>query len=222
MLVSSSLSFADINAEDLEAIELIYSDDDLKTTKIKDIKNYLYETETSETCLDEMLQRRTQLLLKLVLLPITEQPTMIAQALGVNIFGILLGDSSNIGGELVVAGISVVSIGVLYSVVSAGVVTTKTVVNIKRLNLLIKALGEQYLEGGGVKSKKIYSIYFKHAGSDPMSEREFFDKMIELDRSGKLCDGSIVKKMPRLFKKTRSNFLKFRVANSNDFLSYLF
>jgi len=218
ILLGSSLTLAASNREDFESIELIQTEDDFKSVTIKDIKNYLFHTDTSKTCLDEMLRRRTQLLLKLAFIPITEQTSLITQAFGVNIFGFFLSDSITSRGGAVLAGFSSYSLGVFYSVASTGVMTTKTLINLKRLNLLMKALGEQYLQSGGVKSEKIYSLYLDEASTTPMGEDEFFERMIDLDRSGKLCDGSIVRKMPRIFKRTRSNFLKFRVASSKDFL----
>ena len=58
---------------------------------------------------------------------------------------------------------------------------------------ILKTLAEMHLNKPGKKSAKLYAKYAKNADK-PVDELTFQDKLLELDNSGNLCDGSMVKK----------------------------
>ena len=61
---------------------------------------------------------------------------------------------------------------------------------------------------------KLYQSYSKST-SDPKSEQEFFEVLIESDKAGLLCNGSMVKQ-PRFH--FLSSKLKYKVARSKDII----
>jgi hypothetical protein len=85
---------------------------------------------------------------------------------------------------------------------------------------MIKALAEQYLNRSGVKSEKFYQYYLKKSSTDSLDKEAFLSKLIDHDRDGSLCNGSMVKQ-PWFFKKSRGKKLKYRVASTKDFVKFL-
>jgi len=223
-----STSFAGINGENLQAehpelehFEIVDSVEGFDEIKIKDIKNYVYNYGPTETCLDEMLKRRNQLFIKLAFIPAVFPVAIYAYPITFGFAGVLIGFATGKPGADFAGFFLGVLAGGVYYTVDTTITTTKTIKSIIGLNLISKALAEQYIQGGGYKSQKLYKLYLNQASANPMSERAFFDKLLESDRSGLLCDGTMVTKRPRVFKKLRSRYLKFRVATSKDFINYL-
>ncbi len=223
-----SSSFAGINGENLlaenpeiEHFEMVDSVEGFNEVKIKDIRNYVYNYGQSETCLDEMLKRRNQLFIKLAFIPAVAPVAYFGYPITFGLAGVLIGSATG-KSDAVFAGFFLgFFTGGLYFAVDTTVTATKTIKSLVGLNLITKALGEQYIQGGGNKSQKLYEQYLNKAGENPMNEKAFFTKLLESDRSGELCDGTMVTKRPKVFKRLRSKYLKFRVATSKDFIHYL-
>lgn len=210
-------------AEDEGEVELSNSDLDLETEentiKIKEIKEHLASMDLSKTCLDEALQRRKQLIVKLSLSPVTIPVTVAASAAGLGFVGKIIGTINNPpGGMGDLAGLATGLVyGGLGSFISSGVDTTRTAIKLHRLNLIIKSLGEQYLGRANIKTDSLYDFYLKKTKGTEMSKSDLIAKLLESDQNGALCDGSMLKK-----RKIRiGSKLKFKVANAGDFVKFL-
>jgi hypothetical protein len=221
---SNVISGEELEAQnaDLSSAEVFTSPEELSTVKIKEIKDYLASVDANSTCLDEMLQRRKQLILKLSFAPVVGPIAVVGSSIGLGIVGGVVGAANNPpGGFGDLAGVVTgMFFGGLFSAVTFGVDTTKSIISVVRLNNMIKVLGEQYLNRSGKKSEKFYQYYLKKSSTDELDKEAFLAKLLDHDRDGSLCDGTMVKK-PWLFKKYRSKKLKYKVANTKDFVKYL-
>jgi hypothetical protein len=206
---------------DLTTAEVFSSEEELTSVKIKEIKDYLNSIDSNSTCLDEMLKRRKQLILKLSFTPVVAPIAVVGSSIGLGIVGGAIGAANNpAGGWGDLAGVvSGMFFGAIFSTVTVGVDTTKSIISLVRLNNIVKALGEQHLGRSGKKSEKFYQYYLKKS-SGLLDKEAFLAKLVDADRDGSLCDGSMVKQ-PRLFKKYRSKKLKYKVATTKDFVNFL-
>lgn len=219
MLLLNSLSlFANesndhiqINPDDVEITESSDEHEETRLT-IKEIKTYLKTTDKQNTCLDEYLKRRTQLITKLALTPVT------SVAIGVG--SVYVGAGVGIGAAAITNTRGWSALGYMIIGAGSGVVlttaytlydTTKSTMEILDNNLMIKALAEQYMNADGPKSDKLYKKYTKKNAS-ALSRDAFFERLIELDQSGALCNGSMTKKS-----KIKLGFdLKYKLVKSKD------
>jgi len=218
-LVDSDLE----ESSEMNGVEVSDSDLDLEvdenTIKIKEIKEYVSTMDLSKTCLDEALQRRKQLIVKLAISPVTIPLTVASSALGLGWVGKVIGTINNPpGGWGDLAGFVT---GLVYGGLGAGgyAITNTTLAAIKlhRLNLIIKSLGEQYLGRANIKTDSLYEFYAKKTKGTELSKSDLIAKLVESDQNGSLCDGSMLKK-----KKIRIGpKLKFKVANAGDFVKFL-
>jgi hypothetical protein len=202
-------------AEVLESIEDVTGD----AIRVKDIREALKQMDRSTTCMDEMIKRRGQLIWKLALEPLSGAGLFTgAIASGAYLGKTLATLHGNPSGWADLAGaVTGMFLGGLGSIIYTGTDTTVAVMRLSRLQLILKALGEQHSGRSGKYSQKLYSSYEKHAKSAPMSRERFFEELLGADRSGRLCDGSMVKQ-PRI---RIGSKLKFQVAGSRDFIRSL-
>jgi hypothetical protein len=190
-----------------EDVEVLMEEEafELPRVKIKEVKDLISVMGPENTCMDEYLKRRKQLIVKLSLSPVT----IIAGTYGVSIAAGFVG--LGIASALAFDELGGVVIGLALGFVGTGTATlTDTGIaafQLADIDTLTKALGELHLNRPGIKSAKVYSRYIKGKES-PMSEAAFYSALLELDSAGKLCDGSMVK-APRFGSGRR---LKHKVA----------
>lgn len=185
--------------------------------KIKEIKNHLSIINPETTCLDEYLQRRKQLMVKLAISP------------GVAIAGTM---ASVYAGGALGAGVAVASgvegwgglgyviggglIGGATGVVAVAGDAAVTAVTLNNINLILKTVAEQRMDKEGPYSNKLYKKYLKKSKRD-ISREEFIARLIEADENGKLCNGTMVKQ-PRIRIGMK---LKYKVAKLKDLIRYV-
>lgn len=212
----NSFASTPMHVELNENIEIVHADENLEIpkTKISDVKELLSTMNPDATCMDEYLKRRKQLIVKLSLSPVTIVAGTFASAYtGALAGGLLANALSNPEAGVYVDGLVYVVYGLLGGF-TAGAVGTVTDTNITAFQLadidtIVKALAEQYRNQSGAKSDKLYARFIKKE-ENPVSKDVFLTKLIEMDASGALCDGSLVKQ-PRI--KIGSK-LKFKVART--------
>lgn len=187
--------------------------------KIKEIKKLVgTQIPKNETCLDEFLARREQLSKKLWLSPLTGAAEVgggTAAGLGVGaiIAHTLVADGWAQLGALLGGGLIGMAAG-------AGVFITGSTVNIIKFSnndRLIKWIAEARISNLNSISEKMHRKYNRTYKSDNASIEDLSNTLLELDRSGALCDGSIV--APRRFKKGKK--LKQRLANKSEIFKKL-
>lgn len=207
VLISSTFTFAGETVSDSELVEL----DDLT---IKEIKEYLKTTDLNHTCLDEYMQRRKQVITFLSIMPITG-PVQIAGAwyagglTGIGLYNIFRPDDP--WADLTYA------IGGMFfgSLASAGSVVVQAVSRIRELtdlNTIIKSIGESYLNRPFDKMSKMHARFLSKNQDSPVGLEEFSQRLIDFDKTQKLCDGSLIKQ-PKLKLGTK---LKYKVARSKN------
>lgn len=185
---------------------------------IKEVKALVATLPAESTCLDDYLKRRTQLITKLALIPVTSVAGVIGSAYAGGLAG--LGTAMVVGAkDWSALGFLIVGAGAGGFISSAYVLYdgTKSTMDMIDNNLMLKALAEQHLNVSGPKTEKLYQKYVKKNASDDLTKEEFASKLLELDASGALCDASMVKQ-PKLkvgFK------LKYKLAKSKDLIKSL-
>ena len=202
-------SFAAIEIPESAEIMLDEETIEAPALKIKDVKELIASIGPENTCMDEYLKRRKQLIIKLSLSPVTIVAGTYAATLGGAFVGL---------GVVYVVGIDPLA-GVVLGMFGTGLATgigTLTNTNIAAFQLadvdrILKTLAELHLNQPGKKSAKLYAKYAR-SSKNPVNEQTFQDKLIELDNSGNLCDGSMVKK-PRL---ASGRKLKHKIARSKQ------
>ena len=162
--------------------------------KIKDVKKLITEIGPENTCMDEYLKRRTNLIIQLSLTPVTVVAGTYVGAMGVGLAGV--GLASALATDKLVGFAFGLTAGGLAG--SGGTISASSIaaVQLADIDRIVKALAEQHLNQPGEKSGKLYAKYVKKS-ENPVDEQTFLGKLLELDNSGNLCDGSMVKK-PRL------------------------
>jgi hypothetical protein len=181
--------------------------------RIKEIKSYLKTIDNDTTCMDEYIKRRKQLIVKLSLSPITMTAGTVAS--------IYVGGAAGAGAAIVTGvadgwqGLGYVAGGMMLGTAAGAVATTvdttATAVTLRNIDLILKTLGEQYLNRDGLKSEKLHLKYVKKSGTE-ISKDEFITRLMVADANGTLCDGTMVKQ-PRLRIGPK---LKFKVAKLKD------
>ncbi|MFA5584203.1 MAG: hypothetical protein WDA09_08305 [Bacteriovoracaceae bacterium] len=197
---------------DLDEIEL---HEPLEKVKISHVRELLKGTNPDTTCLDEYLKRRKQLLIKFSLTPVTLTAAAAASFFVGGFAGVGVGNvviaSGGTSDPWALLGYAVggVMIGTATSIVVVTADTAASGMNYYDNDLVMKTLAEYYLDRPGDKLNKLYQkVTKKMSESNRPTESEFLQKLIELDESGKLCDGSLVKQ-PRIRLGTK---LKYQVA----------
>ena len=177
--------------------------------KIKDVKKLITEIGPENTCMDEYLKRRTNLIIQLSLTPVTVVAGTYVGAMGVGLAGV--GLASALATDKLVGFAFGLTVGGLAG--SGGTISASSIaaVQLADIDRIVKALAEQHLNQPGEKSGKLYAKYVKKS-ENPVDEQTFLGKLLELDNSGNLCDGSMVKK-PRL---ASGRMLKHKLARSKQ------
>jgi hypothetical protein len=194
-----------------ESAEIMLDEETIESPaiRIKAVKELIASIGPEKTCMDEYLKRRKQLIIKLSLSPVTivagtYAGTIAAGLVGVGIASVVSFDPF--------AG---VILGMFSGFVGTGIGTLAntniTAFQLADVDRILKTLAELHLNQPGKKSAKLYAKYAKSA-KNPVDELTFQDKLLELDNSGNLCDGSMVKK-PRLASGRR---LKHKIARSKQ------
>ncbi len=178
-----------INAADLELHE------PLEKVKVNEIKGLVQDLGSEATCLDEYLQRRKQLLIKFAVTPVVLTASAAAAVVVGGYAGVGIAAATGQGAHGWTAlgyFIGGAMIGSASTVLVVTADTTASGINYYDNDLMMKALGEYYLEREGEKMNKLYSKVTKKMTDKPSYE-EFVDKLVSMDQSGELCDGSLVK-----------------------------
>jgi len=220
VLSGKELEAQNIDVSEAEVFKSL--DEELPVVTMVDVKEYLSSADQNSTCLDEMVQRRKQLILKLSFAPVLGPLQVASWALGLGVsLGALGKLDNNPGNWSDLVGVAVgLGYGGVFSAIAVGKDTATSISRLLQLNTMIKSLTEQYLNRSGVKSDKFYNYYLKKSRTDSLDKEEFFAKLLEHDSNGSLCDGSMVKQ-PWFFKKSRGKKLKFRVATTKDFVKFV-
>ena len=203
--------------EGIRDAEVVATADEAKAIRISDIREYLKNTDVSKTCMDEMLRRRRQLILKLSLKPVLAPIEFAGSVFVLGKAGQAIGAASH--GEMadLAGAVTGMFLGGAGVIIYTGIDATVTAVQLHRQNLILKALGEQYFGQPGVKTDELYAMYLKQAPAQAMTKDQVVASLIDLDREGALCDGRLKRKpLVRLGSK-----LKYQVVNSKDFVKHL-
>ena len=205
-------SFATVKISDHS--EIIFDEEVLEMphVKIKDVKELISNIGAENTCMDEYLKRRKQLIVKLSLSPATIIAGTYVGTIGVGLLGVSVASAFAVDP---LAGV-ILGMGVGFLGTGTGTITDTSITafQLADIDRILKALAEQYLNQPGKKSAKLFAKYAKKSET-PVNEQQFFEKLLELDQNGKLCDGSLVKK-PRLASGKR---LKHKIARSKHLAS---
>lgn len=178
-----------MNAADLELHE------PLEKVKVNEIKGLVKDLGAEATCLDEYLQRRKQLLIKFAVTPVVLGASAAAAAVVGGYTGVGIAAATGQGSHGWTAlgyFIGGAMVGTASTVLVVTADTTASGLNYYDNDLMMKALGEYYLDREGEKMNKLYSKVTKKMDDKP-SYDEFVDKLVSMDQSGELCDGSLVK-----------------------------
>ena len=178
-----------MNAADLELHE------PLEKVKVNEIKGLVKDLGPEATCLDEYLQRRKQLLIKFAVTPVVLGASAAAAAVVGGYTGVGIAAATGQGSHGWTAlgyFIGGAMVGTASTVLVVTADTTASGLNYYDNDLMMKALGEYYLDREGEKMNKLYSKVTKKMDVKP-SYDEFVDKLVAMDQSGELCDGSLVK-----------------------------
>lgn len=205
-------SFAAIEIPDHSEIILDEEVIEMPHVKIEDVKELISNMGAENTCMDEYLKRRKQLIVKLSLSPATIVAGTYVGTIGVGLLGV--GVASALAVDPL-AGV-ILGMGVGFFGTGTGTITDTSITafQLADIDRILKALAEQHLNQPGKKSAKLFAKYAKKSET-PVNEQQFFEKLLELDQNGELCDGSLVKK-PRLASGKR---LKHKIARSKHLAS---
>lgn len=184
-------AFAQVPVSDDVELTLLSESDSDNRVKIQDVKQLISTIGAENTCMDEYLKRRKNLIIKLSLSPVTIVAGTYAATIGLGFAG--SGIALLIAKDQLVGVVLGMSAGVLGGGTWTIGDTTLSVFQLVEIDRMVKTLAEQHLDRAGKNSAKIYAQYVKK-NSAPLGETEFNSKLMELDANGKLCDGSFVKK----------------------------
>lgn len=184
-----------------------------RSIRVKEIREYLKTADVTRTCMDEMVKLRGRMILKLSLKPI-EGIIEFAGGAYLGFFaGAMIAGGPAKGWDALLGGVLGAFAGMGGAIIYTGVDTSVTSVKLHRLNLILKALGEQAMGRAGSKTDALYDFYSHRSSSVPMSKEAFVSRLIEADRNGSLCDGSMIRH--RIFRRG----LRSRVAGAKEFVN---
>lgn len=179
---------------------------------IKEIKAHLKTINPETTCMDEYLQRRKQLIIKLAATPAIAVAGTVGSTYVGGVAGTALAAARGLDGwQGLGYAVSGAALGAMSSVAAVGVDATITGITLNNIDLILRTLAEQNMDRAGVKTNKLHAKYLKKSKLD-LSKDEFLTKLMEADADGTLCDGTYVKQ-PRIRIGTK---LKFKVAKLKD------
>ncbi len=187
------------------------------TTKIAEIKNWVNLQQKDQTCVDEYLEHRYDLGIKMGLTPV-----IIVGATAVGIFGgafIGAGVAVLGGGTGLAAGGAVISGGVLGGVTglgASGVESTTFFTDFFRVQNLVRLVYESH-HNGGEAVDGFFESYSENYEDAPMTKSEFMSFVLELDISGALCSGELVSKK----RKKSGKKLSQRLATTKEIFDHI-
>jgi hypothetical protein len=202
-----------LTEEQAGVAEILRDSREAKDLPVSEIQEFVKGVDPEKTCMDEMLARRKQLVRKLSLKPLVAPVQLVGVTFLAAKAGLAIGKAS--GGEMAdLAGfVAGLVYGVAGVIIYTGIDTTKAGLELHRLNVILKTLGEQYLKRPGSKSDELYAMYLKKEKESPLPKARLMELLVEANENGTLCDGSMKKRRwVRLGPK-----LKYRVANARDF-----
>jgi len=184
----SLTTYAQVNVPEDAEVTIASEIEENSSIKISEVKQLALELGSENTCLDEYLKRRRNLIIRLSASPVTVVAGTYAAAVGLGFAGV--GVATVVGADQLAG----VVLGLFVGFTGGGAATlTDTglvVAQLVEMDRLTKALAEQHLGQPGKNSKKIYTQYSKK-NQNPLEQEVFFNKLLELDSNGKLCDGSL-------------------------------
>lgn len=158
-------------------------------------------TDADQTCLDEYVKERKRMMKRSLIAPIYGAVGVPLGAGFGGSLGLLTGLMLGVDGSVLAGGS-----GALAAMVSGGMVVGTTVavgafvayetVNVTRLiqmNRMIKLVSESYL-GEGEQLSKFYSRLKDKNENFPLSMAEVAARVVELDQSNKLCNGTYTRR----------------------------
>jgi hypothetical protein len=190
-----------------------------KKNSIREIKEWLERAEPSQTCLDEYLERRKQLGLKIGFAPIIIAGSTVVGGYG----GALAG-----AGIFELSGIPSGGLGNVVALAIGGVVggtfgltfgTTEEVVSLVNFfkNQALLALLFESKTSSGEMVEKFYKDFKATYPQSSLTKDKFVEELSYLDSIGVLCDGSLV--INSRYKKGKK--LKQNLATKKEIFHYL-
>lgn len=195
--------------------------------RIKEIKNYVLTLDPQNTCMDQYLKRRRQVIIQLSLTPLILPASFASGAFGGMLagsvtytvlyrwFGLLTSTNGGwdqlgyiIGGGVIgAAGVSV------YALANGGMGVAELIDH----NRLLKSLMELHQNEIGPVTEYLFQRFLKQNPETTLSLNAFAETLMQLDQEGRLCDGSVKRKRARLF----PNSLKNKLTRSKDLFHFL-
>jgi hypothetical protein len=211
-LLLSFHTFAEvINNQEPEIVIEESSALEISNIRIKDVKELIENLGAENTCMDEYLKRRGQLVTKLALTPVILPVGFYAATFGAGFggayFAYLVGFDP-LGG--VILGMFTGAVGS-----SAGLLTDTGfgIAQFVEVDRIVKSLAELHLNQPAQKTTRLFEKYAKN-NENAVDQKSFEIQLLALDQEGKLCDGSLTKsrsgKVARRLKKkiARTKHLK--------------
>lgn len=211
--------------EDSEILE--ESEPEIPRYKIKEIKTYVKTLDPQNTCMDQYLKRRRNVIIQLSLTPLIVPATFATGAVGgvfagsftytvlYRWFGIF--SSANGGwdqlGYMIGGGVVGAAGATVYALANGGLRVAELIDH----NRLLKSLMELHHNEIGPVTEYLYGRFMKQNPESALSLSAFADTMMKLDQEGRLCDGSVKKKQARFFR----NSLKNKLTRSRDIFHFL-
>jgi hypothetical protein len=172
----------------------LYADDiEGKKIPVKEIKAYVKTINPDSTCLDEFLKRRNQLIIKL-----SASPAVLVAGTAGSLYGGALAGAAAV--KIIQPGpwldlgyvVGGAFLGAAGGAVSISADTVVTAVRLRNLNLVIQGVASELMNRETEKVQILHEKYSKRSERD-LDQQEFLKRLMDLDASGKLCDGSLVK-----------------------------
>jgi len=206
-----------------------YEESELETPKykMKEIRQYVKTLDANETCMDDYVKRRNQLIAQVSLAPLTIPASFYAGAIG----GVAAGSISyallykvlgvwtdpSYGwkqlGYIIAGGV----VGAGVGAVSAVAYATKGAVDLVDNQRLLKALMEAHQNEIGPVTTFLYEKYTKKHPDSPITVEDYSNYLLEHDRNGNLCNGTIKRKKAKF----RPNRLSKRLSSSKDIAHFI-
>lgn len=190
---------------------------ELPKLTIKEVKEAVARVNPAETCVDEYLKRRKQLIIQLSVSPAVAVAGTMASTYVGGMTAVGIANATGVSGW---SGLGYVIVGgAAGAVAGAGVVVadaTATGITLANNVLITKAVTEQHLDSPGYYSDRLYEKYLRKSDKD-VSKEDFINTLLNADSDGTLCDGTMVKQ-PK-FKIGPK--LKYEVAKLKDLVRFV-
>jgi hypothetical protein len=217
-------AFAEVNySQDTE----IFEESSETQYKIKEIREYLKTIPNDSTCIDEYLKRRKNLAIQLSLTPVTLVGSFyggaVAGAIGGSISYVILyqalGVLSDPNGGWAQLGYMIGGgvLGAAAGSIAAVSYSTVGVIDFIDNQRLLKALMEAHHNEIGPVTTLLHEKYLKKHPDSPITAQDYSNYILEHDRNGNLCNGSLKRKKARF----KPNRLSKKLANTKDLAHFI-